>query len=151
LLDNWEQKSATELAALIWTEHRVSVSRNSVIGRLHRMGLKVEKKKVVHPKTGVPVGSIAYKIISGIKRKLEGAEVPQPACQVIPDLGPRNLPLLELGPQDCRWPTTERLPHAFCALQKMAGSSYCRAHHRLSVGQGTPSEQAAHKLPREAA
>lgn len=42
----------------------------------------------------------------------------------------RNMTLLELGPHDCRYPTSpdDTTSHLFCGAEQVDGSSYC-AHH----------------------
>jgi GcrA cell cycle regulator len=49
------------------------------------------------------------------------------------EIVPRNVSLLELEPNDCRYPTAETDQHLFCGHAKMAGSSYCAPHHALST------------------
>jgi GcrA cell cycle regulator len=172
---NWWSDEAVARAKALWPDHTCSqivgilaseklgeFSRNAVIGKLHRLGLTSNDKTETDPTTRTafraprvkradkPVGSTAFKVIFGIKRQQKGApsiNADAFACKDIADIEPRNLSLLDpaLGPNDCRWPTTASLPHLFCGLPKWKGS-YCHAHFKLSIGEGTASERAADKV-----
>ena len=52
-------------------------------------------------------------------------------------------PLLDLNPNDCRWPTTKDKPFLFCGEPKLAGSSYCACHKRMSVSSDQPKRGSA--------
>jgi hypothetical protein len=77
----------------------------------------------------------------------------QPLIQprVIPmrcdDVEALNVPLVELRDSHCRWPVSgERAATLFCGRLRLEASSYCPAHHDLSVGRGTSTERAAHRV-----
>lgn len=146
----WATRTASEIAAEL-ARCGFYVSRNSVIGRLHRMGIDAKSKVKVSPsarrdvaprpivKPAVPVGSTAYK----------GPETrPVPfVCKEVPNVAPRHVSLLDLGADDCRWPFGDSPSEmTFCGLQKLSCKSYCQAHFNLSRGPGTPSERAAHRV-----
>jgi len=45
----------------------------------------------------------------------------------------RNLTLLELEHDDCRWPYGENQDMRFCGHNQLDGSKYCRLHFNLSL------------------
>lgn len=46
----------------------------------------------------------------------------------------RNVPLLELGPHDCRYPTSpdSATSHLFCGHPQAEGYPYCGTHSQLA-------------------
>jgi GcrA cell cycle regulator len=59
---------------------------------------------------------------------------------------PRHLSLLDLAPDDCRYPyggNEEGEVITFCGHARREGSSYCTSHFHLTRGPGTASERAA--------
>jgi hypothetical protein len=62
------------------------------------------------------------------------------------EIKPLNVPLLELAPNGCRWPSgngSRQFPYTFCDHTQIEGSSYCLSHYALSIGPGTSSERRA--------
>jgi hypothetical protein len=58
-----------------------------------------------------------------------------------------NVPLVELRDSHCRWPVSgERAATLFCGRLRLEASSYCPRHHAASVGPGTATEKAAHRV-----
>lgn len=47
-------------------------------------------------------------------------------------------PLLDLNPNDCRWPVTDDRPFLFCGEPKAGAGSYCACHKRMSVSADQP-------------
>ncbi|HXI40262.1 MAG TPA: GcrA family cell cycle regulator, partial [Bryobacteraceae bacterium] len=43
----WETQSATEIASTLGVEDKIYVTRNAVVGKLHRLKLTINNKKVV--------------------------------------------------------------------------------------------------------
>jgi len=52
----WETKSATEISAILFEQDGVTVTRNAVIGKLHRLNLGANNKRVVHAQTRDDLG-----------------------------------------------------------------------------------------------
>jgi hypothetical protein len=108
-----------------------------------------------HDRVGVPDGSLAFKVINGIKRQQKRAGMPSidPSpfqCQDAADVVPLRLSLSDLERADgkCRWPY-DALPDEpgegsfrYCGHACLEGS-YCFSHKLLSVGSGTNSERRA--------
>ena len=124
-------------------------SRNAVIGRASRMGVRL-CGRVATRKT---VDAYHTPIVTTLRKRAHRrptiaadftmrfgspAVVPQPAPKpIVPEpapivsTGPKSL--LKLGAKDCRFPLGPKLAAAelFCAAPVRAGSSYCTEHHAL--------------------
>jgi len=141
------------------------LSRNAVIGRLHRLGIRdgksVKKRALKQKKAEVkrftqqrrpPTifdewAQEAKQVVVRAPRKkrpvIECTEADRALAA-----SPRNVLLMDMEPRDCRWPVNDPEPkgeHLFCGHPKRFGS-YCAAHAAMSVGQGTFAEAMADKL-----
>lgn len=88
----------------------VPVTRNAVIGLIHRHGWERPMSWTPPPK--------------------EKSPEPKPKIKPPP---PGGLPLERLKNYQCRWPSGDRAPYRFCGHPKEEGSSYCPDHARLST------------------
>jgi len=61
------------------------------------------------------------------------------------DVVPLLLPLLDLAPDQCRWPYGDGL-FVFCGCEVWGSGPYCEPHLSLSQGRGTSSEREAHRV-----
>lgn len=129
-----EHFSASEIAPQINREFQTGYSRNAVIGRLHRLGLTTLNRQYRPRETKIYKPRVRKPIIP----KFSAEEV---ALRCI-EIAPRNLSLLELEPNDCRYPYGDG-PFTFCGHPKMEGRNYCVPHFHLSIGPGTTSERRA--------
>lgn len=121
-----DRLSASQIA------QRLGVSRNAVCGKLARMGLTRAPDQYLssaNKKPRVPTGSLAFKVIHSIKRKQAEAGIePRPfVCRDFSDIAPRHLDLLELEPNDCRYPSGDG-PFVFCGHPRRKGTPYCPGH-----------------------
>ena len=83
---------------------RLQCGRGAVTGKCTRIGLQLRGKRGgARVRTRVRVESI------------EPAE-------------PRALPLIELGPGECKWPITAGPPHLFCGVHTSENRVYCAWH-----------------------
>lgn len=145
LAELWENHSATQICGMLWDEFRVHVTRNAVVGRLHRMKLTINDKKYVHPLTRNNSHGRPKVTASNRPSRAQPNMPAQPfVCRDALLLDPLHLSLSDLGPDDCRWPFGINIPYTFCGHPK-ASRWYCHAHQALSVGSGTSSERAASK------
>lgn len=154
----WPQHSCSEISAVLAAKGLGIYSRSAVIGKIHRLDLGVKRKPAESKGPRVrtnstPEGSLAFKVINGIKRQQKQAKLNSArfACRAVPGIEPQNVSLMDLAVDGCRWPTTDQLPYLFCNLKQHLGSSYCPEHYLRSIGEGTPSERAADKLPKRVA
>ena len=124
-----EGYSASEVGAFL------GVSRNSVIGKLHRLGLTGMQRRRTRPK-----GSSAPRLVAPPPR----VRKPKPIAPLLtsieqvskePVIGSFTLMDLKFG--SCRWPSDGDGPWTFCGAPQEFGSSYCLEHHRRGT-QGLP-------------
>lgn len=132
-----ENHTASEIAATLGQ----GLTRNAVCGKLARLGLNRgisipvpsgRKPRVPkHEAKGAPTGSLAYKVIHGIKRKMAAAEVdPAPfVCRAVDTGEFLNLSIDQLTETTCRYPSATA-PFTYCG-QLIRDGSYCAEHFRL--------------------
>lgn len=118
-------------------EFRISLTRNSTIGRAGRLGLCSPKPPPKGPKA----------ILESKPREAKPVKVPQRfSCDEtgmrVADVVPLHLSLLDLEPAQCRWPYGGG-PYTFCGCHAFDGGPYCEPHQALSVGRGTEAERRA--------
>ena len=145
-----EGQSATDIAARLG-----GVSRNAVLGILHRKGLsgrmvgtkgngvsrakRAEQRAKIKATKAVARGAVPPTVadISQVQkvRALFKAELPPPcADEVVIPMGERK-GLAELDEHDCRWPIGDPGHEGFhfCAKGKVNGLPYCSLHARRAV------------------
>jgi GcrA cell cycle regulator len=118
----------------------IGVSRNAVIGKIHRLGLGPGRPagtlgRVCPPRTQHPRVSSQRQML-----RLIGAGAPPIADAAIgaaPAInGTQSCSLLELGHGKCRWPLSEHNGSAadfvFCGHETAGGFSYCATHARMA-------------------
>ncbi len=120
--------------SMIANEMDWDLTRNAIIGRVHRLKLdprgagrhpRVEKQR---PPRVLPGHVPNFRIIGARVRLTPMVQAAEPL--LCAEVTPRNLALMDLQTNDCRYPTTEDSPFLFCGLK--AVGSYCAAHERLS-------------------
>lgn len=133
--------SASQVAAQLG-----GITRNSVIGKVHRLGLQRRGSALAHEnkprqprRIRVPRTSI-----SGNVRRTTYEPAEQVALRCA-EIVPRDIDLLDLELNDCRYPYGDG-PFTFCGRQKQKGSSYCTPHFHLTRGRGTASERDAARV-----
>lgn len=116
--------SGSEIANRMTERLRFPVSRNAVIGRLHRAGLPLGKQVDVAP--SVPRVRAA---------RPKPAPKPKPVVQPVvkrrcDDVA--TVALLDLQPHHCKWPVGD--PGApgfgFCGDTRIDGTPYCAGHNK---------------------
>lgn len=100
--------------------HCIGVTRNSVIGKLHRLGLS-RPQQIVQKKAKLPR---EYK--STIRFRKPRPILDRVHAAVAPD--PKNKTFFELQDGECKWPLTNDSPYLFCAHDVLPDLPYC-AHH----------------------
>lgn len=110
-------QSATIIGAAL------GVSRNAVIGVVHRAGGGRDRvKKLKAPEPTARVRTTPFRLKSRL--------VDQPRQAVRASRRPSlDLTLMELKPHHCRFPYGETTPYLFCGASRAPGSSYCEQHH----------------------
>lgn len=147
-LDGW---SCSQIAALLGK----GATRNSVIGKVHRLRLPVRRKRTegkarirVVRRPGKSGGGEYQRTV----RARESSKKKQPPTAL--KTGPWQallwsapLGLLDLEPHHCRWPIGEG-PFLFCGERREEGSPYCPTHRALGttvIHNPQPSQEAPEK------
>ena len=122
-------------------------SRNSVIGRIHRLGLPGRATRTRSRVVKVPTlplkpsrlsdnPATRAKSLRALHTQMKAApELPTEPLPVLDEPGAGSggggVSLLDLENHMCRYPITRELPHAFCGARRAENSSYCREHKRI--------------------
>lgn len=133
-----------ELRAAGFTAQQIAsdlggVSRNAVLGRLFRMGMRLEKRAPKVAPTAAaeaPPPAIQPPVVRPKVRMLAARQETRAARRdVAPsDASAAGVPLLALEPQHCRAPLDRRCDlgiFTFCGAPAKDGSPYCAFHHAL--------------------
>lgn len=144
----WKDHSATQIAEKLWKELRVSVTRNSIVGYLHRQKVTIDQKSEVHPSTNNNRGArprvrpptpVNVQRINQVRRPKEPK--PEPfVCAPVGNVAPLHLTLDQLKEGMCRFPYGDATPFTFCGCQTVSGRSWC-AEHSLVVMAPTPQRR----------
>lgn len=159
--------SAAQIASMLGDD----LSRNAILGRLHRLGIRdgkvVTKRTKPRKNTPLSVKRVAAPkpskrtapVVEFVRPKRELGEIllppRKPKTRIVCTEADRSLastPLglsvMDLGPEHCRWPVNDPEPkqgYLFCGHPKRFGS-YCAAHAAMSVGEGTRAEAMATRV-----
>jgi GcrA cell cycle regulator len=134
-------------ARQIAVELNCGITRNAVIGRIHRLNLplrgkcKAALKVKKSPKRTQVLRVVRANSNSTQLRMYEAAQI-EIAPLRCAEIMPLNLSLVDLALNDCRYPVTGDAPFLFCGHPKMEGSSYCRPHFGLSLRQTRTNSEA---------
>jgi GcrA cell cycle regulator len=120
----------------------IGVTRNAVIGKIHRLGLGPGRPaaapgRACPPRTRRPRLASQRQLL-----RLITADAPRTADGTISEAisvdSVQSCSLLELEQGKCRWPVSERASNGsaadfvFCGNQALAGFSYCAGHARMA-------------------
>lgn len=134
-----EGLSASQIAAELG-----GVTRNAVIGKVHRLGLSGRAKSkpavAARPRAKVvkaPARTTTTVVARGNLATVEVMEMvpmalPQRENVVIPMA--RRISIMELREGVCRWPLGDPLQSdfAYCGADCSVGTTYCEAHSRMA-------------------
>jgi GcrA cell cycle regulator len=113
----------------------IGVTRNAVIGKIHRLGLSPARPagapaRSCPPRARHPRISPSSRLLRLIGAASPGVAEAEPA----PIDSAQRCSLLEIAPDKCHWPIGD--PHAadfaFCGNAAVAGFSYCAGHARMA-------------------
>lgn len=122
-LFQWTAAKVEDLKRLIDAKYssgkaaqEMRISRGAIMGKAYRLGL--------HFKSETPTNSSEARLV----QRRRAARKTYKVVPMAPEPNARNLTLLELERNDCRYVVTADHPMLFCGHEKADGSSYC-AHH----------------------
>lgn len=152
----WVDHSATQIAGVLWDEFHLQVSRNSVVGKLHRMKLTINDKTAVHPKTKPERGQQRARI-SRMSREHSPSPLRTYPFQRLNiskeeivlrcvEIEPRHLGLQDLTDATCKYPYADG-PFTFCGHLTAPGFPYCADHHALTRQEPRPRPAPRAKMP----
>lgn len=166
---SWATEEARDQIAIMLAEgltgaqiaHRFGVTRNAVIGIIHRdkrlkaIGFKrspgpqnIEKARdirIAAKRKGVRGGTVSL-------NKIKAARAPAIVTLLddAPDIPGRfgapqvaGIDLMMLTECRCKWPLNDGGPFLFCGEVKRSDRPYCAFHATASIGIGTESERTA--------
>jgi GcrA cell cycle regulator len=116
----------------------IGVTRNAVIGKIHRLGLSPARPagasaRSCPPRARHPRSSPSSRLLRLIDTQAPGI-ADGGAAEPIPIDSAQRCSLLEIAPDKCHWPIGD--PHAadfaFCGNAAVAGFSYCAGHARMA-------------------
>jgi GcrA cell cycle regulator len=126
----------------------IGVTRNAVIGKMNRMGLKrpkdvlreqLARARAERGKTPKSAGRISRKrmrehIVAQQAMPALKFSDPPPSIDIVPINDGRGRSLLELGPWDCRWPsgTPGAEDFCYCGRESLDGYPYCLGHASIA-------------------
>jgi GcrA cell cycle regulator len=125
----------------------IGVTRNAVIGKLHRLGLTTGGRPGRRPlglaqrlptaPAPAPTPRRQMSRLTRIFRAIADAGptlVPFPAAIEVPVESTRRCSLLELAGGGCRWPLSDpgKADFGFCGNDAIQGLSYCAGHARIA-------------------
>ena len=123
----------------------MGTTKNSVIGKLVRCGVKISELRRKH-KVGKSDDYILTRKVNQLRRL--GREMRESPDATLPPVVPEafveeqggpGVGLLDLEPHHCRWPLWQagEAPSLYCGVKRETGSSYC-AEHKFIARNGSP-------------
>lgn len=114
------------------------ITKNAVIGKVHRLGLPGRERKINHQPKPKPVKSISGKVRAPVEQREK--PLPLPA-----ERAPIRVPvaLLDLEANMCRFPFGEvgKPGFGFCGDSAVPGTSYCPEHHNICCRPFIPRQR----------
>lgn len=135
-IDDLRRHFANGLSASQIAGELGGVSRNGVIGKLHRMGLRREHKPRVRkqyaPRSarGEAVSGLMARIESKLRHAAKaGTSAPQLERAAPPvDQPPLHIDFRDLNERTCKFAFGDEAPFTFCGHATAPGLPYCKAH-----------------------
>lgn len=132
------------------------VSRNAVIGKVHRLGLpgrktaqpgspvtKAARQSVQPVRQQIPSRPVVYLVRGNAAVKQQAEEVPSEGLAEVVPIFPR-VTLMELKPSSCKWPIGDpSTPEfRFCGARTENGAPYCTFHACMAYQARSEGNQA---------
>jgi GcrA cell cycle regulator len=135
----WTEERVTQLRQCVVTgltcsqiAAEIGVTRNAVIGKIHRLGLSPTRSAGV-PAHSSPPRAQQRRPTQRRLLRLVGAETPGIAPSDLIDSA-QKCSLLEIAHDKCHWPIgdPQAADFAFCGNAAVSGFSYCAGHARMA-------------------
>jgi GcrA cell cycle regulator len=121
----------------------IGVTRNAVIGKIHRLGLSPGRRPdaIARRMRAVPardrptkLATILRAVAADMAAVAADMAAVAPMATAAPVESAQRCSLLELGGGRCRWPLSEpgRADFGFCGNESIGGFSYCASHARIA-------------------
>ena len=116
----------------------IGVTRNAVIGKIHRLGLSSGRPAAAPGRSCPPRARRPRVSPQRAFLRLINADVPHDADRAMLAAEPidsaQRCSLLELTQSNCRWPVSDpgSADFAFCGNEAVAGFPYCSGHARMA-------------------
>jgi GcrA cell cycle regulator len=120
------------------TAAEIGVTRNAVIGKIHRLGLSPARPagasaRSCPPRARHPRNSPSSRLLRLIVAQAPGI-ASDAVAEPVPIDSAQRCSLLEIAQDRCHWPIGD--PHAadfaFCGNEAVSGFSYCAGHARMA-------------------
>ena len=124
------------------------VTRNAVIGKVHRLGLsgrarpaRPSRPRIAKPRYPAQPSPSGYQIAGNLALKREVEAMPQAVTEPEPapleaiEIAPgEHVTILTLTERRCKWPIGDptTADFHFCGRESGSGSPYCRDHARIA-------------------
>jgi len=145
-----EHLSALQASVELNRSFRTAYSRNAVIGRAKRTGIRLAGGRGGRrgPKGGPSQKRPRAKAVTptqrpdvALRKAASGPKLGPVSFQPRPDPRPGQVPLLELAADGCKWPSGEGAAVLFCNEPQLNGHPYCADHCCLAYRQPEPRRQ----------
>jgi len=129
-------RAFSHIAQLLCDEGICDRTRNSVIGKVHRMRLPPRERGINPMKQSrrqkQDKQNARRKLVRAARRAVAPVKV-KPRCETIE---PKHITIIELEIDSCRFPYGDNPPFTYCGLEVEAGCSYC--FHHMTVVHDRP-------------
>lgn len=153
-MSGWSSERV-ELLKRLWSEghsaaicaRRIGgVTRNSVISKVHRLGLSgratTSRMKPASVKRQADVSDVAQFGAARPRINARYFETAPPSQFPLPLVPPAECKeITDLEKDDCRYPVIRKKVHLFCGRPREKGSPYCLDHHRVCFVPVPPRRQ----------
>lgn len=133
-----KRESASQIAAMMFSEFQIRVSRNAVIGKMHRAGLALGKKIAVEKPTPRPPRTRTPRISQPKPPTYPQIEAPDPKRPVCV-----SVTLIQLTETTCRYPVgLNPMDMHYCGMTEAENPDkpYCKYHHKIAYA-GLPERR----------
>jgi GcrA cell cycle regulator len=131
----WETNSASEIASLLWRQDGISLTRNAIVGKLHRLHLTVNDKRVLHTQTRAKPGygheakpqrtAVNVNVVNAARAR------PAPLPLIVSEpANPKHITFAQTSDLTCKFPygNGAASTFTFCGAAIVPGKPWCSTH-----------------------